>query len=70
VTPTKTDDERHIVINCPQCYRVIWAGSKCHHGQPIIDKNKDAPKENARTRSGGLRRRRDDEEPHGAEVDD
>lgn len=66
---TWTNDDRHIVVDCPQCHRTIWAGSKCHHGQPITSPSKDAPKEDVRTRSGGLKRRKGDD-MHGTLTDD
>lgn len=65
------DDNRHIIIDCPTCKRTIWAESVCHHGQPPTTPNKDAPKEVRTKRSGGLKRRKYDEDDRlGVEVDD
>ncbi len=37
-------DEKCCIVNCPTCYRVMWAHGTCQHGQ-VPEPSKDAPKE-------------------------
>lgn len=45
LTPVASPSDSRIVVDCPQCHRTIWAGTRCHHGEPVLLKvtKKDDP---------------------------
>lgn len=42
--PLTPSSRTSLIIDCPVCYRTIWANSTCHHGRiPPPDDEKPAP---------------------------
>ena len=34
--PNAFPSDSQIVIDCPVCRRVIWNGTRCHHGEVVV----------------------------------
>lgn len=45
LTPASSPSDSRIVVDCPKCHRTVWAGTLCHHGEPVLLKvtRKDDP---------------------------
>lgn len=54
LTPAASPSDSRIVVDCPTCRRVIWAGTACAHGA-VPPPGKDAPKEGAADHKEKLR---------------